>query len=600
MNIRHTFAVTCLVAMLSTMSAPALGQQFHRELTKILPLGDSITEGLGDSRSYRFPLTNSLDATSCNYQMVGRLTTNRAGTFTSNHEGYSGHSVEFFLDARSNNPGIEAIIADADPDVVLIHLGSNDMNRSQSIISTIDELELLAGRIWAANSAISIYVANVIPWYGISNNPSIEASVTQLGPAIRDWVRDTDDDRLHLVQVKTGYQQSFMLADGIHPNDDGDAHIANAFLNRLTANNDCPTPPETFISAIPNNTPTAFTFTGSAVDLEGDGIQRVRVAIEDSNHTSNSNRWFNFSTGQFGSFSDIDATLSNATPTTVSWTVDTTNLPAGGSFRIYALAIDSLGNQDYFGRGTWPVNSGFSTNNIDTISPQTTIAFPALDASVTSPISFSGSAADAGGSGFDNIRFAVQDRNTGRWYNFNNNSFNGATGNGAIFANLTGTSITSTNWNFTLPLPAGDYLMLVNARDNDGNSSGFQRRRFSVISNNDTLPPRVLITTPSLDAVVTGSISFSGTASDAGGSGFNDIRFAIQDRSTNAWYNFTNNSFNGATGNGSTTANLSNTTVTSTDWSKSLTLPAGNYFIFVRARDNNRNTSDRRRRFTVQ
>ena len=137
------------------------------------------------------------------------------------------------------------------------------------------------------------------------------------------------------------------------------------------------TPPETILvspSVPPDVNPFDFdtvsathTFTGSATDMEGDGIQRVRIAIEDNNHTTNNNRWFNFGTGQFGSYSETIAILTNQTPNSASWSI-TTTLPSGGDYQFYALAVDSLGNQDDFNSGVWPQNTRFFTSS-DTLAP---------------------------------------------------------------------------------------------------------------------------------------------------------------------------------------------------------------------------------------
>ncbi|OED35827.1 hypothetical protein AB833_29275 [Chromatiales bacterium (ex Bugula neritina AB1)] len=125
--------------------------------------------------------------------------------------------------------------------------------------------------------------------------------------------------------------------------------------------------------------------------------------------------------------------------------------------------------------------------------------------------------------------------------------------------------------------------------------------KFEVIINGRhlglTLPadielPVAIIDTPSNNnAILPASTNFSGSATDTGDSGFNDVRFAIRNLDLAQWYNFSNNSFSGAIGNGSIPATLTNTTTTSTDWNYSVTLPPGNYSLFINARDNADNIS---------
>lgn len=594
-----------IIASIAILTAPVHGQQIPREFTKILSIGDSITEGISTSKSYRFRLTNQLDNTACNYEMVGSQTTNRDGSFVSKHEGYSGHGIEHFLNSLAQNPGIDSIINTEQPDVVLIHLGSNDMNRNQGVDATAVELQLLINRIWAIKSDIQIYVANVIPWFGSSNiNPTIGADVNSLGPAFRTVVDNINSNQLHIVNVKNGYLPGFMINDGIHPNDLGDDFIANAFLARIHANNDCPTPPITLISSPLNDGDTlssTHTFTGSAADTDGDGIQRVRLAIQDNSYTSSSDRWFNFSSGQFGPFSESTAVLSNASPTSVMWSKSVT-LPPGGSYRIFALAVDSLGNQNYFNSGFWPTSTDFFTSS-DSDKPTTTIATPAAgDTRSPGGLLLSGSASDTGGSGIDFVQIALRDRDTQQWYNFSNNSFSGAVGSGAVAANLFNTTTNSTDWRRIVTLGQGSYTLRVRTFDNENNVSDYSTRFFDV-QIPDSTAPTTAITTPAVgDTRPSGGILLSGIASDIGGSGIDFVEIELRSRDTLEWYNFSNNSFTGTVGRGTIPAILSNTTTNSTDWRRiARNIDPGSYLLRVRAFDNENNVSTWRTRiFDVQ
>ena len=584
---------------------------------KILPLGDSITQGTRGQQSYRKPLVEELNLSGCGFEMVGSRSENNIPTgFISPHEGYSGHNTDFFTEgspqANPANPGIDAIMDAENPDIVLVHLGSNDITRSRPVLGpylsngnggTVAEIERLVTQIWNSNADAEIFVANVIPWFGASNNPNVAADIVTLGDEIESWIDAENDPRLHLVDVRSGFNINLMTSDGIHPNADGDAHIADAFLSVMDEAEVCSdgAPPATFISspaAAGASVSITHTYTGTATDTGGAGFDRVRIAIEDNNDTDGSGQWFNFATGTFGRFSSTVATLSNVTESSLDWNF-TATLPSG-NYTLYALAIDNDGNQDFNGRGFWPTNRRFVVPS-DSQTPSITIDTPsANDITLPANASFSGSATDAGGSGFNDVRLAIRNQDINQWYNFSNNSFSGAVGNGSTTATLTNTTTTDTDWNFTTTLPSGEYSLFIIARDNAGNTSSFSIRRFS-IAPDDTQSPVTNIDTPSANSVVLpANASFSGSATDAGGSGFNDVRLAIRNQDINQWYNFGNNSFSGAVGNGSTTANLTNTTITDTNWNYSVTLPAGEYSLFVAARDKAGNTSSFSiRRFSI-
>ena len=206
-------------------------------------------------------------------------------------------------------------------------------------------------------------------------------------------------------------------------------------------------------------------------------------------------------------------------------------------------------------------------------------------------ISISGAAADTGGSGIAVVRLALRNTSTGQWYNFDNNSFNGATGNGATSANLSINSVSSADWGLAVNLAPNDYSIAVRTIDNAGNASAFISRPFSVIPADNQTPSTVITTPAAGSSFNPGNLTIEGTASDTGGSGIAVVRLALRNNSTGQWYNFDNNSFNGATGNGATSASLSINGASSADWDLSVTLPSGDYSVAVRTIDNAGNAS---------
>ena len=227
---------------------------------------------------------------------------------------------------------------------------------------------------------------------------------------------------------------------------------------------------------------------------------------------------------------------------------------------------------------------------LDAIAPTTAVS--TIAPNNNGQVAFNGNATDSGGSGFKDVRIALRNTATGQWYNFSNNSFSGASGNGSTSANLTSTSSTSTNWNRSISLSSGAYSIAVRTLDNAGNASPWVSRPFSVASPDNAAPSTSISTPTSNNATLpTGTYNFTGTASDSGGSGFKDVRIALRNTATGQWYNFSNNSFSGASGNGATSANLNNTSATSTNWNRSISLPPGAYSITVRTIDNAGNAS---------
>ena len=217
---------------------------------RIMAVGDSITEGLR-STSYRQQFVNLMNNSSCNYEMVGSLQENFPATgFESNHEGYSAHTTDHFLtgnnSGRLNNPGISVMMATHTPDVVMVHLGSNDIfqepNDGNSVANTIADLDTLISLILNANPNATVLLANVIPWYNLNDSTNISARITQLSGAIVAYLQANNRPNVRFVNVTAGYTPALMQTDLIHPNAAGDAHIANAFFNALDNSGRCGAP----------------------------------------------------------------------------------------------------------------------------------------------------------------------------------------------------------------------------------------------------------------------------------------------------------------------------------------------------------------------
>lgn len=217
---------------------------------RIMAVGDSITEGL-NATSYRQQFVSLMNNSSCSYQMVGSLTDNLPATgFQSNHEGYTAHKTDHFLtgrfDGRLNNPGISVTMATHTPDVVMVHLGSNDIyqepNDGNSVANTIADLDTLISLILNANPNATVLLANVIPWYNLNDSMNISARITQLSGAIVAYLQANNRPNVRFVNVTAGYTPALMQTDLIHPNAAGDAHIANAFFNALDNSGRCGAP----------------------------------------------------------------------------------------------------------------------------------------------------------------------------------------------------------------------------------------------------------------------------------------------------------------------------------------------------------------------
>lgn len=206
-----------------------------------MAVGDSITHGVRlpiASASWRLPFTMALDTDDCKHEMVGSQTTNENHrTFDSAHEAYSAQEANHFVTGHTNwagaNEGIFSSMALFRPDVVLMHIGTNDAILAQDNRQTISEIDQIASTVLGAGAVVLI--ANVIPTYTQEYLDGVDERIAALGDLIEAYATQLANPRLHLVDVRGAYTKAMMLDDGIHPNDIGSTHIASAFYNTLTS-----------------------------------------------------------------------------------------------------------------------------------------------------------------------------------------------------------------------------------------------------------------------------------------------------------------------------------------------------------------------------
>ena len=196
-------------------------------LVRIMPLGDSITQGDSDHNTYRRPLWKSLQTEGYNVDFVGSLRVNHRGPppsddFDRDHEGHWGWRVDEILG------DIHRWAEEHQPDVVLVHLGSNDVFQRDSLESTLDEL---IDAVREVQPQATFLLAQIIPTDSSAANTRIRnlnARIPELAAA-----KSTAMSRVLVVDHFTGFDPLSQTYDGVHPNADGEIHLSDRWLETL-------------------------------------------------------------------------------------------------------------------------------------------------------------------------------------------------------------------------------------------------------------------------------------------------------------------------------------------------------------------------------
>lgn len=183
-------------------------------VTRIMPLGDSITRGYFGSVNhwgYRKPLYDLLASDSYDFDFVGSLTD---GAFADpDHEGHDGWRADQILTS------VGGWLLTYQPDVVLLHIGTNDItagNQDANEVSGI--LDVVDGYEAANAKNVTVILALII------NRQTYSPETTQYNIDVNNMAmsRIAGGDDIIIVDMESALSYPSDMADGLHPNDAGD------------------------------------------------------------------------------------------------------------------------------------------------------------------------------------------------------------------------------------------------------------------------------------------------------------------------------------------------------------------------------------------
>ncbi|WP_033288889.1 FG-GAP-like repeat-containing protein [Amycolatopsis jejuensis] len=211
-------AVSPLVAVPPSAGAAALGPA-----VRIMPLGDSITAGAGSATvsSYRAPLWTMLAGES-------RYSPRFVGTQTNGslpgpaNEGHSGYTIDQIT------AGIGGWLAFDRPDVVLLHIGINDLDRGIDIANAPARLHRLLDRIYADRPDVTVLLLGLIP-----TSAGLESRVAAYNSAVKGFAAGENQAGHRFRYVEPPALTSGEMQDHLHPNDAGYRRMAESFSGAL-------------------------------------------------------------------------------------------------------------------------------------------------------------------------------------------------------------------------------------------------------------------------------------------------------------------------------------------------------------------------------
>lgn len=210
---------------------------------EIMPLGDSITDGLvgnapgntGQSvGGYRVELFRRSLVDGHELTFVGRNQNGPGNVdgqpFPMNHEGYSGATISTGMNQLANR--IDAALAANPPDIILLHIGTNNLYQGMPP-DLPDQLANLLDQITDAAPDALVVVAQITP---LAESAFPNNGVDQYNAVIPGLVQERVDAGKHLlvVDMNAAFRAASadiaaLVGDNIHPNATGYGLLADAW-----------------------------------------------------------------------------------------------------------------------------------------------------------------------------------------------------------------------------------------------------------------------------------------------------------------------------------------------------------------------------------
>lgn len=204
----------------------------------IMPVGDSITEGCctAPMGGYRIELYHQALTNKKKITFVGTLTNGPATvdgqTFPQHHEGHGGWKISQIAGVIDN------AISSSKPHIVLLKIGTNDINGNDDVNNAPNRLESLINQITKDAPSALLVVSAIIPTTTDSKNPKMQAYNT----AIKAKAEAAATAGKHVVFVdnyaaftKNSNYKTALMADELHPNSAGYVVLGDSFYSVISA-----------------------------------------------------------------------------------------------------------------------------------------------------------------------------------------------------------------------------------------------------------------------------------------------------------------------------------------------------------------------------
>ncbi len=229
LNSRKLLCFIAIFVVLATLSFFVPEAKAFPAIVKVMPLGDSITVGYPGLDGYRGSLFLDLNNSGFSVDFVG---SQKNGTgFDTDNEGHMG------FEANQIRDGVISWLNSNPPDIVLLHIGTNDIQSGQNAADVVIEVAATLDKIkqWEFDNSQSVTVilasivlrSDRVDWNDTTK--SFDVALQAMAQA-----RIANGDKIVVVDMENALNYSTdMSSDGIHPNFAGYEKMADVWYTAL-------------------------------------------------------------------------------------------------------------------------------------------------------------------------------------------------------------------------------------------------------------------------------------------------------------------------------------------------------------------------------
>jgi lysophospholipase L1-like esterase len=229
--LRHLPLATCHLLLAICLGLLRVGNA--KAQTRIMPLGNSITAGTGSSHGggYRLRLYDllSADPDFGRFDFVGQLESG-FGLADREHEGHRGYA------AGDLNENVGEYLSLNPADIVLLEIGTNDVNGGRSAAQAAEAIGVLVDRIHDHSPETRILLGTLVPRV-MATDPVTDEVNLLLHDVVNS--RASSDFKIQLVPINARFKEvpdwhNELMRDNLHPNDRGYEVMAQAWYKAIT------------------------------------------------------------------------------------------------------------------------------------------------------------------------------------------------------------------------------------------------------------------------------------------------------------------------------------------------------------------------------